>query len=100
LFEVQPHFGCSNPVRTRLPRRAGSDIVTGRGRTVNGIDFVIVTALLLLVALAVAAGLQLAQDRAEAPLTAVSKDLHRELQGDAAPARYCATCGRELHPPI
>jgi type II secretory pathway pseudopilin PulG len=69
---------------------------------VNGIDFVIVTALVLLVALAVAAGLQFAQDRAEAHLAAVSKEI-RELQQEQhrnAPARYCATCGHELHPPI
>jgi len=69
---------------------------------VNGIDFVIVTALVLLVALAVAAGLQFAQDRAESHLAAVSKEM-RELQLEqqrTAPTRYCVTCGRELHPPI
>jgi type II secretory pathway pseudopilin PulG len=69
---------------------------------VNGIDFLIVTALVLLVALAVAAGLQFAQDRAEAHLAAVSNET-RELQLEqqrSAPMRYCTACGHELYPPI
>jgi hypothetical protein len=63
---------------------------------VNGIDFALVTALVLLVALAVAAGLQLAQDRVQSHLAAVSTGI-REHQ---PPAQYCVTCGREPQPPI
>jgi hypothetical protein len=63
---------------------------------VNGIDFVVVTALVLLVALAVAAGLLFAQDRAEAHIAAVGKQV-QELRV-AAPDRFCGHCGRELPP--
>ncbi len=68
----------------------------------SGIDFVIVTALVLLVGLAVAAGLLFAQDRAETHLAAVSKEVRELQQGQqrSAPARYCVTCGKELYPPI
>ena len=62
----------------------------------NGIDVVVVTALVLLVALAVAAGLLFAQDRAEAHLAAVGKQV-QELRA-TAPDRYCGRCGRVLPP--
>jgi len=44
----------------------------------------------------VAAGLMLAQDRAEAHLAVVGKQI-QELQS-SSPDRYCGRCGRELHP--
>jgi hypothetical protein len=68
----------------------------------TGIDIALVTAVALLVALAVAGGLQLAQDRAEAHLTAVRREVlewHRSGHGDA-PQRYCSICGAQLVPPV
>lgn len=63
----------------------------------NGIDFVIVTALVLLVGLAVAAGLMFAQERAEAHLAAVSREIREQQR--TAPTQYCVTCGHELSQP-
>jgi type II secretory pathway pseudopilin PulG len=67
----------------------------------NGIDAVVVIGLVLLVALAVATGLQFAQDRAEARVNEVRReyqDWRRDGQ-DGAAHRFCSECGAELVPP-
>jgi hypothetical protein len=67
----------------------------------NGIDLLTVTAVVLLAALAVAAGLQVAQDRAASHVAAVGRHVreYRLARQSTAPEEYCAVCGRVLHPP-
>jgi hypothetical protein len=67
----------------------------------SSIAVALVTAVALLVALAVASGLELAQDRAEARLIAIRKKIlesHHSGRTDG-PQRYCSICCAQLVPP-
>jgi hypothetical protein len=66
----------------------------------SGAEIAIVAGLILLVALAVAAGLQHAADRAEERARSDGDRIRERLrQHPDVDVRYCPTCGRPLDPP-
>ena len=65
-----------------------------KGYVMSGIDIAIVVAVTLLVALAVAAGLQLAQNRADVRLAADRRKVQAQLR--EAAGKVCQECGTDL----